>query len=183
MVFTITDVEQVQREHPDWQVELQDGKIVIMGPCDDISSEIGVEFSRLLANWVRPKRLGRVYDSSGGFILPNSDLRAPDVSFVKAQRLPRSRRNFVNLVPDLAVEIKSKTDRLKPLKEKINLYLELGTQVGILIDPDKEMLTVYRTEQDPIILQNNDVLTLPDLFPGWELPIAELWPPVFDDEE
>lgn len=183
MVFTITDVEQVQREHPDWQVELQDGKIVIMGPCDDTSSEVGSEFIRLLANWVRPRRLGRVYDSSGGFILPNSDLRAPDVSFVKAQRLPRSRRDFVNLVPDLAVEIKSKTDRLKPLKEKINLYLELGTQVGILIDPDKEMLSVYRTEQDPIILQNNDVLTLPELFPGWELSIAELWPPVFDDEE
>lgn len=96
MTLTVKDLEQVQSEHLDWQLELVDGNIWIMGPCDRTSSEIGVEFSRQLANWVKPRRLGRFYDSSGEFILPNSDLRAPDVSFVKASRLRRSTRDFVS---------------------------------------------------------------------------------------
>ena len=58
-----------------------------MGPSDIVSSEIGVIFSRLLANWVDPRRLGRVFNSAGGFILPDANLTAPDVSFVRAARL------------------------------------------------------------------------------------------------
>ncbi len=83
-------------------------------------------------------------------------------------------------MPDLMVEIKSKSDRIKPLVEKIQLFLQLGCTVGILIDPDKLTLTVYRLNQEPIVLQDNDKLTLPDLLPGWELVVSEIWPPVFE---
>jgi Uma2 family endonuclease len=78
------------------------------------------------------------------------------------------------------VEIKSKSDRIKPLVEKIQLFLQLGSIVGVLIDPDKLMLTVYRLNQEPIVLQDNDQLTLPDVLPGWELVVSEPWPPVFE---
>lgn len=192
-MFTITDLEQLQAEHPEWQMELVDGNILVMGPSDFVSEEIGVEFARQLANWVRPQKLGRVAGSSAGFILPTLEvengkeadsekrnLRAPDVSFVRADRLKKSQRDFVELVPDLMVEIKSKSDRIKPLVEKIQLFLELGCTVGILIDPDKLTLTVYRLNQEPIVLQDNDKLTLPELLPGWELTVSELWPPVFE---
>ena len=191
-MFTISDLEQLQAEHPEWQMELVDGNILVMGPSDYISEEIGAELIRLLGNWVRPRRLGRVTGSSAGFILPRLEtedneadverrnLRAPDVSFVRAERLKISKRDFVELVPDLMVEIKSKSDRIKPLVEKIQLFLQLGCTVGILIDPDKLTLTVYRLNQEPIVLQNNDKLTLPDLLPGWELTVSEIWPPVFE---
>ncbi|MDF2387304.1 Uma2 family endonuclease [Nostoc ellipsosporum NOK] len=192
-MFTITDLEHLQAEHPEWRMELVDGNILVMGPSDYQSEEIGAELIRLLGNWVRPRKLGRVTGSSAGFILPvletengkdaNSEqrnLRAPDVSFVRADRLKKSQRDFVELVPDLMVEIKSKSDRIKPLVEKIQLFLELGTTVGILIDPDKLTLTVYRLNAEPIVLQNNDKLTLPELLPGWELTVSELWPPVFE---
>lgn len=102
------------------------------------------------------------------------------MSFVRADRLKTSKRDFVELVPDLMVEIKSKSDRIKPLVEKIQLFLQLGSTVGILIDPDKLTLTVYRLNQEPIVLQDNDKLTLPDLLPGWELVVSEIWPPVFE---
>jgi Uma2 family endonuclease len=72
------------------------------------------------------------------------------------------------------VEIKSKSDRLKPLIEKIQLFLELGSRVGMLIDPDQLTLTVYRLNQEAIILKDDDKLTLPDLLPGWELTVSEL---------
>jgi Uma2 family endonuclease len=190
-MFTITDLEQLQTEHPEWQMELVDGSVLVMGPSDYESEEIGAELIRLLANWVRPQRLGRVTGSSAGFILPSLEdveqadklkrnLRAPDVSFVRADRLKRTKRDFVELVPDLIVEVKSKSDRIKTLQEKIQLFLQLGSSVGILIDPDELTLTVYRLNQEPIILQDNDKLTLPDLLPGWELTVSELWPPVFE---
>ncbi|MCT7963803.1 Uma2 family endonuclease [Laspinema sp. D1] len=180
MSLTIADLEQLQIEHPEWNLELIDGGIKAMGPSDDTSSEIGARFCRFLGNWVDPRRLGRVYDSSGGFILPNTDLRAPDVSFVLADRIKRSNRDFVRLVPDLMVEIKSKSDRLNPLADKIKLFLALGSTVGILVDPDKETVTVYRPTGETTLLNTEDTLTIPELFPGWEMPIADLWPPVFE---
>jgi len=154
-----------------------------VGLSDIVSSEIGILFSGVLANWVYPRRLGRVFDSAGGFILPDSNLTAPDVSFVRATRLRQSPRYFGELVPDLVVEIKSQSDRIKTSKKKMLNFINLGAVVGILIDPDEETVTVYRTLGEPIVFRSNDILTLPELLPGWELPISELWPPVFTEEE
>jgi Uma2 family endonuclease len=60
-------------------------------------------------------------------------------------------------------------------------YLELGAQIGILIDPDTHTLSVHRLGDDPEVLRNGDVLKLPELLPGWEVAIADLWPPVFEE--
>jgi Uma2 family endonuclease len=154
-----------------------------MGPSDIVSSEITILFSRLLANWVYPRRLGRVFDSAGGFIMPDKNLKAPDVSFVRASSLKQSVRYFAEMVPDLVVEIKSQSDRIKPIENKLKQFLEFGAQVGILIDPDDATVTIYRLTGEPILLRNEDILTIPELFPGWELPITELWPPIFTEEE
>jgi Uma2 family endonuclease len=178
--LTVADLERVQvilsEAHLDYQLELVDGKIIIMGP----SSEIGLEFGSLLRNWVKPRKLGRVFESSGGFILPNSDLTAPDVSFVAADRLKQSKRYFAELVPDLVVEIKSQSDRIKPLQEKLLSFIEHGAKVGILIDPDKCTVTIYRPTTEPVILRDGDMISIPELLPGWEVPVAELWPTEFE---
>lgn len=186
-MLTIADLEQLQTEHPEWQMELVEGNIVIIGPSDYESEEIGGRLLTFLNMWVLSRKLGRVTGSSAGFILPSidnnsekSNLRAPDVSFVKAERLKKSKRDFVELVPDLVVEIKSKSDRIKPLEEKIQLFLQLGATVGILIDPDKLTVTVYRFNQAPVMLENQDIFTIPELLPGWELAVSELWPPEFE---
>lgn len=182
--LTVADLEQLQgilcEAHLDYQLELVEGKIIIMGPSDIVSSEIGAEFGRLLGNWVKPRKLGRVFESSGGFILPNSDLRAPDVSFVIADRLKQSKRYFAELVPDLVVEIKSQSDRLKPLREKILSFIELGAKVGILIDPDKRTVTIYSPTAEPVVLRDGDMISIPELLPGWEVAVAELWPIEFE---
>lgn len=180
MPLTVQNLEQLQAEHPDWQMELVDGNIVVMGPSDYTSDEIGSRLITFLNIWVMPRNLGRVTGAAAGFILPNTDLRTPDVSFVSAERLKRSPRDFAKLVPDLIVEIKSKTDRVKPLQQKINLFLQLGASIGILIDPDELTVTVYRpTQETPTVITNGDLLTIPELFPGWEIPVSDLWPPVF----
>ncbi|MDB9466549.1 Uma2 family endonuclease [Dolichospermum circinale CS-1225] len=186
-IMTLKDVEQVQTAFSeaglDYDVELTNGRISIVGPSDIVSSEISSRLIAFLFTWVNPRRLGRVFDSAGGFILPDSNLTAPDVSFVSAARLRQSPRYFGELVPDLVVEIKSQSDRIKTLKNKILNLIKLGAIIGILIDPDEETVTVYRSQGEPIVFHNGDILTLPELFPGWELAVSELWPPIFTEEE
>ncbi|MEG3836664.1 Uma2 family endonuclease [Microcoleus sp. MON2_D6] len=185
--MTLKDLNQVQTLFSeaglDYKIELEDGRLSIVGPSDIVSSEISSILIRLLGNWVYPRRLGRVFDSAGGFIMPDTNVKAPDVSFVRAARLRQSPRYFGELVPDLVVEIKSQIDRIKLIETKVLKFIELGAIVGILIDPDEETVTIYRSTGEPTVLGNGDILTVAELFPGWELPISELWPPIFTEEE
>lgn len=178
--FTIQDVETVQSQYPDYQIELVEGDIIIMSPSGLESEEVGTEIARLLGNWVRPRKLGRVIGSSAGFILPNSDLRAPDVSFIKAEKLKRTTENYAEVVPDLIFEVKSKNDNLKKLTEKIEEFLSLGTIVGVLVDPRQRMIEIHRLNKETIILYDGDIFTVSEILPGWEFAVAEIWAPEFD---
>ena len=181
--LTIQDLENLQVQNPSYRMELIDGSIVVMSPSGYESDEVAAEMIAQLRNWVKPRKLGRVTASSAGFRLPNSDLRSPDASFVFADRLRRSPRSFAELSPDLTVEVKSPSDSLAALREKIKCFLELGTRVGILMNPDDRTVEVYRLGEAVIVLRDGDILTLPDLLPGWEVAIVELWSPVFEEEE
>ncbi|MBW4483076.1 MAG: Uma2 family endonuclease [Tildeniella torsiva UHER 1998/13D] len=180
MPLTVNELEKLQTEHPEYRMELVDGEVKIMSPSGYEADKVSIELAAQIRNWVRPRQLGRVTGSSAGFILPNADTRAPDVSFVRAERLRRSPRSFAELAPDLMVEVKSPTDKLTKLRSKIQDFLALGTQVGILIDPEARCVEVYRAGDEAILLGDGDRLTLPDLLPGWEVAIADLWPLVFE---
>lgn len=187
MNLTINDLEKIQtvfaEKHLDYQLELVDGNIIVMGLSDYLSEEVIARLITLLSNWVNPRRLGRVTGSGAGFRLPNAnnDLRGPDVSFVSAERMRTSPRDFAQIVPDLMVEVKSKSDRIQPLENKIKQFLALGTQVGMLVDPDKLSVTIYYSDdRSPLVLGNEDAIAIPELLPGLEIPVADLWPPVFE---
>ena len=178
----LKDLEKLQAEHPDYQMELVKGEIIIMSPSGLESDEVAAAIVAYLWNWVKPRKLGRVTASSGGFRLPNAnrDVRAPDVSFILAQRLPRTTEDYAELVPDLMFEVKSKTDSLAKLRQKIQEFLELGTKVGVLVDPRTRTMEVYRLNQDKIVLGDEDILEVSELLPGWKLPVVEVWAPEFD---
>src|SRR5205814_2567385 len=190
MSISLQDVEKLQALYPDYQIELREGKIIIMGPSDSASGEIGARFSTLLGTWVYSHNLGRVLDASTGFRMPNGDLLSPDVSFVSRERLKQNPRTYLSVVPELIVEIKSSRDRLRKLEEKITLFLSQGVQVGLLIDPDSQTVSIYRFDRSSTTaeseaslpqrttLNDGETLSIPELFPGWEIPITSLWPPV-----
>ena len=185
MSMSLHDVEKIQALYPEHQIELREGKLIIMSPSDIVSSEIGVQFSTLLNLWVRQHNLGRVLDASAGLRMPNGDLLSPDVAFVSRERLKQTPRTYGSIVPQFIVEIKSSRDRICELEGKIALFLSQGVQVGLLIDPDKHTVSIYRSSglskdadsDEPIpqktTLRDGDVLTVPELFPGWEVPITD----------
>src|SRR6266550_133413 len=158
-----------------------------MSPSDIVSSEIGARLIAQLSIYMYNHNLsGRILESSAGFRLPNGDLLAPDVSFVSRERLKKSPRSYASVMPELIVEIKSSSDRIRELEEKIAVFLSQGVQVGILINPDTHTVSVYRSSGlstngdsgDPIpqvtTLRDGDTLTIPELFPGWEIAITSL---------
>lgn len=180
--LTRKDLEKLQQHNPDYPMELVGGEIIVMSPSGLESDEIAAEIIAQLRNWVRPRKLGRITASSAGFCLPNAagDIRAPDAAFIRRDRLPRTTQDYAPLVPDLIFEVKLKSDSLTQLRHKIQDFLALGTQVGILVDPRTHTLEVYRPNRERLILHDGDILRIPELLPGWELSVAEVWAPEFE---
>ena len=180
--LTVRDLEKLQADSPDLRMELVNGEIRVMSPSGGESGAVSAKIVARLVVWAEDRRIGQVFDSSTGFVLPNKtkDVRAPDAAFVRADRLPKTPRGYIEVVPDLVVEVRSPSDSLTQLRQKIQSFFAVGTQVGILVDPDNRLVEVYRPGQNaPQVLRDGDVLTVPELLPGWSVAIADLWPMVF----
>ncbi len=148
-------------------------------PSDLTSAEISVRLGAILLSWVEPRQLGRVV-SQAGFALPNGDVLVPGLAFISRERLQRIPRTYPEMIPELVVEIKSAFDRVSLLQEKIHLFLEQGSLLGLLIDPDQQTVAIHPQEGEVIVLSNEDTLTVPEILPEWELPVSQVWPSVFE---
>jgi Uma2 family endonuclease len=175
--LTVQDLEKIQAQLPDYRLELVNGEVRVMSPSGYESDEVASRITIFIGMWALPRNAGRVTGSSAGFSLMNT--RAPDVSFVRADRLPRSPRGFATLPPDLMVEVKSPSDRIEDLRARVDEFLAQGTIVGILVNPEDHTVEVRRFNQAPVILQDGDILAVPDVLPDWEVAVVDLWSPEF----
>lgn len=131
-----------------------------------------------LSNWNRVHRAGRIVSGDTGFVLErNPDtVRAPDVAFVGKDRVPDELpRGFFPGPPDLAVEIRSPDDRPRNVRAKIDDYLRLGVKVVWEVDLLARNVTVYRPRCEPEIHSADGTLTAPEILPGLELPVSEIF--------
>ncbi len=128
------------------------GKIIIMSPTGSKSGNRNFNLSIELGIWNRQHRRGYLFDSSAGFTLPNSATRSPDVSFVLKDKwealTEEQQEGFAPVCPDFVVELKSKTDQLKGLQQKMEEYISNGASFGWLIDPYKKQVYIY-DQADP----------------------------------
>ena len=168
------------QENPDLRIELTaQGELVLMPPT---SLESGWRNGRLIRRvdaWTEEDGTGIAFDSSTMFTLPNGAKRSPDASWIRRERwdaLPvKEREGFGLICPDFVVELRSPTDRLKDLQEKMQEYLVNGARLGWLIDPLEKRVCIYRPGQPVEVLDDPLAVSGDPVLPGFVLQVRELW--------
>ena len=173
-------------EHPDLNFEMTaEGELIVMAPTASDTGASNFEVDRQLGNWALTNKLGIGCDSSSGFVLPNGARRSPDASWTLRSRVKalkdRRRKSFWRLCPDFVVEIRSETDRLRPLQKKMREYLDNGAQLGWLIDPQRKAVEIYRPGVEPETRTGIDKVEGEGPVAGFVLDLTDVWDPL-DDE-
>lgn len=158
--------------------ELIYGELVMMSPAGFGHGEIALRIGRLIGNFVEEHDLGTVLAAETGYLVEtNPDLlRAPDVSFVRKDRVPASTwTKFFRGVPDLAVEVLSPDDARREVAEKVNMWLAHGTVSVWVVDPGAMTVTIHCTGEEPIYLTAVQAIGDEKTLPGFVLPLAKIF--------
>ena len=125
------------------------------------------------------EQLGEYFDSSTGFELPNGANRSPDASWIQKERwealTPEQRKGFAPLCPDFVLELRSETDNLNDLREKMQEYMDNGARLGWLIDPHNKRVEIYRIGQAVEVLENPTTLSGETVLPRFTLTLKRIW--------
>jgi Uma2 family endonuclease len=141
--------------------------------------EVTGEIYMLLAQWARPRQMGRIACDAGVILERDLDtVRRPDVSFVRRGRITSAQADhgFPELAPDFLVEVKSPNDTLAPLVRKAQEYLARGVPLVLLVHPDR-FAEVHRPEHEPVRLGPDDLFVADDVLPGFSAYVRDFFPP------
>jgi Uma2 family endonuclease len=151
------------------------GELIIMTPLGGISGKKEADYITDLNIWNRKTGLGEVFSSSTIFNLPGGGDRSPDAAWIKLERWEsltlQQQEKFPPLCPDFIIELRSRTDRLKPLQQKMQEYLDSGLRLGWLINPQDQQVEIYRPGQVVEMLPYPVTLSGEDVLPGFTLTV------------
>ena len=155
------------------------GDLIIMPPTGGETGKRNSDINFELNLWNRQTKLGIVFDSSTCFKLPNGGDRSPDAAWIllgKWESLtPEQREKFPPICPDFIIELRSPSDSLKPLQDKMHEYIDNGSRLGWLINPKNRQVEIYRQGQEKEILENPPTLSEEDILPGFVLNLQLIW--------
>lgn len=159
------------------------GELIVMSPTGGTAGGKNFNLYLDLGIWNRQTKLGKAFDSSTIFILPNGARRSPDVSWIKLERWNRltqtQQDGFPPIAPDFVIELVSPSDlknqRYEDLQTKLQEYLENGVRLGWLIEPSAKTVEIYRSQQPVEILNNPQTLSGEDVLPGFTLDLSEIF--------
>ena len=155
------------------------GDILIMSPEAGSSGHGSARLTRFFDEWAEADGSGQAFGSSAGFILPNGAMRAPDVAWVKNSRLKKISdqdwNRFLPLCPDFVLELRSPSDRLNILQEKMREYIANGARLGWLLDPFERQVHVYRPKTAVKILHDPAQVSGAPTLPGFVLDVRKIW--------
>jgi len=154
-----------------------DGQILFQMPTNSKTSLINSTLNGEVYLWNRSTKLGYVYDSNGGFTLPDTSVRAPDVSWISRSRwdalLKEEQDRFAPVCPDFVIELMSDLDEKYTLPAKMEKYLRNGVRLGWAVDPFQQQTTIYRPDQEPETVPFSTELTGETVLPGFALTLSE----------
>ncbi len=155
------------------------GKLIIMSPAGSETGNRNAKLMQQLANWTDRDGSGIEFDSSAGFILPSGATRSPDASWIQLTRWNRltavQKTKFAPICPDFVVELRSPSDSLEMLKEKMQEYIDNGVSLGWLIDRPSCQVYIYTPNNDVQCLDNSQTVTGDPLLSGFVLDLTKIW--------
>ncbi len=176
--LTHQEFEQLCQDNPKMRFELTaTGELVIMAPAGWESSERNSDLTTQLGNWNRQAKLGKVFDSSGGFTLPSGAVLSPDVTWIEKSKFANVsvKIAFPAIVPDFVIELRSMTDSLKTLQDRMLEYQANGVRLGWLINPQQQQVEIYRLGQPVEVLQSPHSLEGEDVLPEFILDLSSIF--------
>ena len=159
--------------------ELVEGELIKIAPSGGLHGRVANNCAFVLTSFVGPTGLGVVFAAETGFLLARDPdtVRAPDAAFVSAGRLPRGETTsaFLELTPDLVVEVISPSDAASSVEMKIEGWLKAGTQLVWVVYPQSRSVVVYRASGDARVLSDADTLDGAPVFEGLAVPVGDLF--------
>jgi Uma2 family endonuclease len=175
------DFIELCQANQDLQLELTaTGEVIIMPPTFPWTGKQNFGIIAQLGAWIERTGLGIGFDSSTGFTLPNSAIRSPDASWVSNERWEalsesQQKEEFSPLSPDFVVELRSSSDSLKKLREKMQEYIDNDVRLGWLIDSTTQQVEIYRPGREAEVLKSPTSLSGEDVLSGFVLNLSKVW--------
>jgi len=155
------------------------GELIIMSPAGGETSNSNAGLTAQVWIWNEQNKLGKVFDSSTGFKLPNGANRAPDASWVTLERwnalTAEQKKKFPPICPDFVVELMSPSDSLKETQDKMKEYRDNGARLGWLINRKSRQVEIYRQGAEVEVLSSPATLSGEDVIPGFMLSLESIW--------
>jgi Uma2 family endonuclease len=155
------------------------GELILMSPSGLEGDNYNVEITTELTNWARLDGRGKSFGSNGGFTLPDGSMRSPDGAWMSRERwnalAPKERKRFGHVTPEFVIELRSESDALAALQEKMTTWIANGVELAWLIDPKRRVVEVYRPGESAEIHQNPTSVQGSGPVRGFELVMARVW--------
>ncbi len=176
-LVTAEELWQMPEPEDGSRYELLQGELIQMTPAGGRHGETTLAVGTLLRTFVKDKRLGRVVSNDTGVFTekdPDTVL-APDLAYWSRQRLPEMPERFVEVPPDLAVEVVSPGDSQSYVHRNVLHYLDHGVSLVWVVDPKTRTVTVYRSRRDVCILGEGEEIGGGDVLPGFSCGVGEFF--------
>jgi Uma2 family endonuclease len=178
--FTDDEFEQLAAANRKLRIELSaTGELILMPPTGGETGNRNFEIYIDLGIWNRQQGLGKAFDSSTGFRLPNGATRSPDAAWITLDRWENltlaQRKRFLPLCPDFALELVSENDDVDDTRSKMQEYLDNGLRLGWLINPKARQVEIYRPSQAVELLNAPKSLSGEDVLTGFSLNLHPIW--------
>jgi Uma2 family endonuclease len=166
-------------QHPELgRCELVDGRIVPLPPTEPAHGRIESKLDVKLELWAQSAGRGKVFVGDVGIYLRrNPDtVRAPDVLYISNERYAQYvGSGFLNIAPELAVEVLSPSDRWSEVTEKVEAFLQAGVDRVWVVDPRLRRISVYRSPTKIQHLHEGETLSDEELLPGFSVPVSDIF--------